>query len=256
MTRLLLILCAVLGLSLSSRVLAEENDFITIEVNDEVEVEIQQIGKTGRVSLIWFTCNQGETSVEYTTALELAKVGYQVYLPDMLSAHFLPPTPSNIATLEPLEMSQIINQIIALNPKAEYFLIGAARGAVPVLKALAAPELKHKPAIKGALLITPRITAESPEPGMDPVYIPEAGQSIVPIKILEGSRTPNRWGLPHLAETLSQSGSRVDTALIPGVRGFFYLRNDKNAAEKNMTELLDHTIFEHIESMRQATNDH
>ena len=106
--------------------------------------------------------------------------------------------------------------------------------------------------LQGALLITPRILAKKPEPGSDPVYIREAGLSRHPIRILEGERTPNRWGLPHLTASLSRSGSAVDSDLIKGVRGFFYLRGDKTAQEIKMTAQLDRIIHENIQIMRAS----
>lgn len=79
----------------------------------------------------------------------------------------------------------------------------------------------------GVLLITPRLNQKASESGLEPVSIDEAGLSIHPLLILEGERTPNRRGLVQLATSLSQSGSRVRTGLIDGLRGYFYLRRNR-----------------------------
>jgi len=118
---------------------------------------------------------------------------------------------------------------------------------VPVIRGLADPRIKNAQSkLRGALLITPRINKKTPQPGSEPVYIDEVGASVHPIRILEGERTPNRWGLPHLGNALARSGSEVSSGLIEGVRGYFYLRDDQTEAEIEMTQNLDRLIHDNI----------
>lgn len=227
------------------------DDNYTIEINDDVEVDIHVIGPPSSTSIIWFACNQGEQTAEFETAKKLVSRDYQVYFPDMLSAHFLSPTPTNIAKIHTLEISQIVQHILQHTESDQVYLVGGARAAVPVLKALADNKIRKSVSkLIGAILITPRINQKTPEPGAEPEYIEEAGLSKHPIKILEGERTPNRWGLPHLSQTLARSGSSVQSELIPGVRGFFYLRNEQTTEEIQMTQQLDKLIHQNIQKLR------
>ena len=226
------------------------DDFFTVTIDDEIEIDILQIGESAPRALIWFACNQGDQTEELNIARKLSAQGYTVYFPDMLSAHFLSPTPSNIARVPQHEVVKVVQQLIDDHPTGNFFLVGGARAAVPLLKGLADPAMSETDRLLGALLITPRILSKKPEPGSVPVYIKEAGLSRHPIRILEGERTPNRWGLPHLTATLSRSGSNVDSDLIKGVRGFFYLRGDKTAQEIKMTAQLDQIIHENIQILR------
>ena len=219
----------------------------SIVVDDDIEIDILNIGESADTAIIWFACNQGDETAEFETARAMAPLGYRFYFPDMLSAHFLSPTPSNIARVPVEEIEKVITGLLDTTEASQVYLIGGARAAVPVLKALASDIIRrrqHK--LKGALLITPRINRKKPEPGAEPVYIEAVGHSIHPIRVLEGERTPNRWGLPFLQQSLAQSGSPVSTELIKGVRGFFYLRSDKNPDEEKMTAQLPRLIHENL----------
>ncbi len=218
-----------------------------LELDDDIEIEIRHFGAAAPIGLIWFACNQGEDSVEFSTARKLAEQGYRIYFPDMLSAHFLSPLPSNIARVPADEVAQVVLHILDTTDAASIYLVAGARAAVPVIRGLADSRL-HRPTsrLKGALLITPRINKKTPEPGAEPVYIDETGHSIHPLVVLEGERTPNRWGLPHLTAALSRSGSLVTTDLIAGVRGYFYLRNDQTEVEIEMTNNLDRLIDDNL----------
>lgn len=220
----------------------------SLELDNDIEIDIRQFGAEASIGIIWFACNQGEDSIEFATARKLVGQGYQIYFPDMLSAHFLSPLPSNIARVPAQEVAAVIKHIVKTTSAEQVYLVAGARAAVPVIRGLASPDLQQPGSkLKGALLITPRINKKTPEPGSEPVYIDETGLSIHPLMVLEGERTPNRWGLPHLVAALSKSGSRVKTDLIKGVRGYFYLRNDQNATEVEMTRKLDVLIHDSIQ---------
>jgi len=182
----------------------------------------------------------------------MAGRGWQFFFPDLLSAHFLSPTASNIARLDAQEVALLIQQLLQRTEADEVYLVGGARAALPVLKALAQPAIKASgDKLVGALLLTPRITARTPVPGEEPVYDASVGQSRHPLRVLEGERTPNRWGLPHLTAALGRSGSPVSNGLIPGVRGFFWLRADRSADEQRQLEDFDRLIEDNLDLLRE-----
>jgi len=222
----------------------------TFKVNDEIEIDIVTFGEPAKTGIIWFACRQGEDAIEFETARRLVSRGYQIYFPDMLSAHFLSSLPSNIARIPAAEIVAVIRHIIDTSSAERLFLLAGARAAVPVIRGLADKNLQQMDSkLEGALLITPRIYKTMPDPGSEPVYIDETGLSIHPILVMEGERTPNRWGLPHLVATLKKSGSRVQTDLIDGVRGYFYLRDNQTPAEMEMTRQLDTLIDENLQKL-------
>ncbi len=221
-----------------------------IEINEDAEIDILHIGNAAPISIIWFACNQGEETVVFKTARKLSTQGYQFYFPDMLSAHFLSPTASNIAKIPTAEVAMVIQHILSESKSNQVYLVGGARAAIPILRGLSDPAIKKiSKNLKGALLITPRITIKSPEPGTEPVYIKEAGLSNHPLRVLEGELTPNRWGLLHLVSTLTKSGSRVEADIIKGARGFFYLRNNQSPEEEKITQHFDKFIHKNIQEL-------
>lgn len=219
----------------------------TFKINDEIEIDIVTFGEPAKTDIIWFACRQGEDAIEFETARRLASRGYQIYFPDMLSAHFLSSLPSNIARIPAAEVVAVIRHIIDNSTAERLFLLAGARAAVPVIRGLADKNLQQMDSkLKGALLITPRIYKTTPDPGAEPVYVDETGLSVHPILVLEGERTVNRWGLAHLAATLKKSGSPVQTDLIDGVRGYFYLRDNQTPVEMEMTHQLDTLIHDNL----------
>ena len=73
-------------------------------------------------------------------------------------------------------------------------------------------------------------------------YVDAVGKTHLPLMILEGERTPNRWGLGHLTNALKASGSDVSAKLIPSVRGYFFNRGDSNTSEELVTSQLSGLI--------------
>lgn len=250
MSRILRALLLPVAFFLYSASAAAEEGIESLSLNEDIEIDILHIGTEAPVSLIWFACNQGDETAEFEVARKLSSQGYQTYFPDMLSAHFLSPTSSNIGKVPTEEVVEVVTHIIQSNVSSKIFLIGGARAAVPVVKGLSDSRIKALGnRLSGALLLTPRINRRNPVPGSEPEYVTEAGQSIHPIMVLEGERTPNRWGLPHLTQTLASSGSQVQSDLIPGVRGFYYLRSDKTEQEEEMTSQLDKIIDSNIQRL-------
>jgi hypothetical protein len=88
----------------------------------------------------------------------------------------------------------------------------------------------------------PRLNKAAPEPGKEPEYLDSVGKTHLPILVLEGERTPNRWGLGHFTQALKHSGSPVTIKVIPEVRGYFFKRQDSNMPEEVVTSQLSGLI--------------
>ena len=143
-----------------------------LEINDEIEIDIVTFGEPAKTGIIWFACRQGEDAIEFETARKLAGRGYQIYFPDMLSAHFLSSLPSNIARIPAAEVVSVIEHIIDTSAAERLFLVAGARAAAPVIRGLADKGLEQtNPKPKRALLITPQNSKTTPDPGSEPVFI-------------------------------------------------------------------------------------
>jgi hypothetical protein len=163
-------------------------------------------------------------------------------MPDMLSAYMLPKSRSSYAKIPNEDLLFLIEKA-ALQHKKIYIV---ASGADTQILLRTAKQLKEKyptnNPLKGAILLFPRLNQGAPIPGMPPHYVEDVGKTNIPLMVLEGGRTPNRWGLNHLTQALSQGGSQVISKVIPDIRGSFFRREDPNRAEDVVTSQLSGLI--------------
>jgi hypothetical protein len=223
------------------------SEIISLSVADDVEVDISTYPATGDKILLWMACNEGSPGPETRAAAYLAKQGIEVWIPDFLSAHFLPQGPSSIYKIPGHEVSSVIELMNQQRPGKDIYLVAGGRANAPLLRGAVEWEKQaDRKAIKGAIMLYPRLNLLEPVPGNEPVYIEAVGKTKLPIVILEGERTPNRWGLPHLSGKLKQGGSSVAYELLPKVRGYFYTRPKKTPAEEALAGKLPKLILSHL----------
>lgn len=216
-----------------SAVSAWAMDVSSFRLPDGTDVSLRQFPASGNTLLLWFACDEGQGTAESKAAAELAKRGITTWLPDMLGAHFLPMGPSSMDSLPAEEIAAVIEHARQSNKRL--YLVTAGRASLPVLRGLAAWQKQAAPetrdAIQGILLFYPELYAGTPVPGTEARYEPVVGETRARIVILQGERSPGRWWLRHLKHALEQAGSTVHTALLPGVRGYFFIREEQTPEE-------------------------
>lgn len=239
-------LCLLLCFSFQS---AQAADSISLVISEDIDVSIDIYSATDNREkvLLWLACNEGSEGTETRSAAELNKHGIDVWLPDFLSAHFLPQGPSSIYKIPGAEIAAVINEIVKQRPQADIYLVAAGRANAPLLRGAVEWEKKTgNKALKGILMLFPRLNLLEPVPGNEPVYIEAVGKTRLPIIILEGGRTPNRWGLPHLKKALEKNGSSVSFSILPKVRGYFYTRPKKTKAEEALSKKVHELILNNL----------
>ena len=201
---------------------------------DEFEIDVRVFPAQGNILILGFPCDEGNSIVEEKTALSLAEDGIEVWMPDMLSAFMLPNVRSSFKEITTESLITLINE--ASKTGKEVFLIASGPETELVLRSASAWESvdSHKP-LAGAVLMFPRLFKETPVPGQIPTYVDAVGKTRLPIVLLEGERTPNRWGINSLSHELNKRGSKVKAKVIPMVRGFFFKRQDTNRSEDVVT---------------------
>ena len=159
----------------------------------------------------------------------------------MLSAYMLPKVRSSLGEIPTDGLIKIIED--AKKTGKKIYLVASGPDTELILRVAEEWEKTHKGDILGgALLMFPRLNKQEPEPGKPPEYQDAVGKTQLPIMVLEGERTPNRWGVGHLTNTLKKSGSTVYAKLIPDVRGYFFKRKDPNVPEDLVTEQMSGLI--------------
>ncbi len=206
----------------------------TIEADDETEIDVRIFSSKGNQLLLGFACDQGSSIAEEHTAESLAKDGIEVWMPDMLSAYMLPKLRSSLSDIPTNGLEKIILE--AKKTGKKIYLIASGADTELILRVAQNWNKKHSDSpLSGAVLMFPRLNKTKPEPGKPPVYQDAVGKTKLPIMVLEGERTPNRWGIGHLTNALKKGGSTVYAKLIPDVRGYFFKRQDPNVPESLVT---------------------
>ena len=237
---IILSILSVLVLSGLQPAVAREAEIVKFELPGGDTVDIRKFTADGDTMMLGFACDEGTGQAEMHTASLLADTELEIWMPDLLSAHFLPKLRSSIGEIPVADIVSLIDEALASSDKALY-LISSGPGSAMLLEGLVQWEQANPTpteAPKGVILLYPRLNAGEPEPGKDIVYIDAVGKTRTPIAILEGAKTPNSWALDDLKARLEAGGSLVTTAVIPGVRGYFYERQEQNLPEDIVTDQL------------------
>jgi hypothetical protein len=200
---------------------------------DDADVEVRVFPAEGDVLLLGFPCDEGKSVAEEKTANSLAEDGIEVWMPDMLGSLMLPKVRSSLESIPTQSIISIISE--ALKTGKKVYLIASGPDTELILRAASEWEAEGHEPVAGAILMFPRLFKGTPVPGEIPEYVDAVGKTKLPIMLLEGGRTPNRWGLNTLSHELQKSGSEVISKVIPKVRGYFFKRQDANRSEDVVT---------------------
>lgn len=222
--------------------LSTGQEITTIKTPSGEDIEFRIFPAEGNVLVLGFPCDFGESINEESIAQSLSDDGIEVWMPDILSAYMLPKARSSLAKISNKDLVYISQK--AAKTGKDIYLIASGSATQLVLRAAAKwreqyPDLDN---LKGLILLFPRLNDGTPTPGVEPKYVKSVGTTKTPIIVLEGGRTPNRWGLKHLSEKLSAGGSKTISKVIPDVRGYFFNRTDPNRTEDIVTSQLSGLI--------------
>ncbi len=221
--------------------LADEDGVMNLELDGENSVDIRRFYAEGENLLIGLPCDAGDGIAEMHTAAVMASDDLEVWMPDLINARFLPDLKSSVKQIPASDVARLIDFAIESTGKRVY-LISSGVGSSLLLRGLLEWEQQSSgdlDSLGGVILMFPRLNAAPPEPGRDPQYIAAVGKTQTSIVVLEGEKTPNSWSLESLAERLRAGGSKVITSVIPGVRGYFYDREQPNRTENVVTSQMD-----------------
>jgi hypothetical protein len=230
---LIFVLLSMLASSLPARELR------SLEIGD-TRIDVRVFGAEGNTLLLGFPCDEGKSGAEEKTAQALSEDGIEVWMPDLLTAYMLPDVKSSLASIPAEAIADLIDT--ALKSGKRVYLIASGPDTEVVLRGSAHWEKSHSGQLAGAILMFPRLFKSEPVPGQAPEYIDAVGHTKLPLVVLEGERTPNRWTLNQLTTALAKGGSNVHAKLIPSVRGDFFRRDDTSSSEEMATLQLDGLI--------------
>lgn len=241
---------ALLGLLLAAAPCVAAPPSLMLE--DGTEIALRVFPARGAAQVLWLACDEGHGTREARASWNLAANGVEAWLPDYLGGHFLPAAPSSMEQIGGAEVAALIDLARASSGKKIY-LVSAGRGALPALRGIQAWQRQHpgQAGLQGAILFYPELYAETPLAGAEAQYHPVVMHTNVPVFIYQGARSPGRWWLGHLRSALESGGSQVRSEILPGVRGYFYVRQDSDPAEDAMSRRLPELIRKAIKNIDQ-----
>lgn len=231
-----------------------EVETVTVTLDDDSEVDIRKFSAKGAFLLLGFPCDQGTGLNEASASEAMAAAGIEVWMADLLTAHFLSRTPSSIRSLDGSNVQQLIARVARETDKT-IILAASGYGSVPVLRGARLWRLQQQDRVRdplhGAILFYPLLNARKPEPGKPLEYLPVVHDTNLSITIFQPERSPNRFSLKHLTATLEEGGSRVEASLLPGVRNNFYRLKNPTPEERTMTHKIPRLMIDSIKAMER-----
>lgn len=245
-----LLALAIFCLTLVPAVLHAEVQHDSVMLTEELEMDLRYFSADGDTMLLGFPCDQGTGRAEAAAGEVLSSRGIEVWLADLLGAHFLPISPSSMRSLEGEEVAHLIDYAVKQNDK-RIVLTASGYGAIPALRGARIWRQQHPDdkRLAGAILFFPMLTAHDPEPGKPLEYLEVVHNTSLPIVIMQPGNTPTRFWVKKLKKTLEKGGSRVHVEILPDVRTRFYSRSDATPAENAMAQRLPELVEQALEKL-------
>jgi len=224
-----------------------------ITVND-TDISIQVKKAQGNVVAIWLPSEAGPQPVDDQLAVDLAQLGIEVWRVDLLEAHFLPVLESSMDKLPAEDIVALVNHAIKGTGKKILWITGG-RGAIAVLRGLHAWQLNGGDSSKivGAVLFSPKLFVETPDPGKSGELMPIVSATNLPIYFIQPQQSPWYWKLNQMTSALERGGSDVFIRILPKVRDRYLFRADTTEREKQFASHTPRLILQalhQLESLR------
>lgn len=247
------LLFALLLVFAAAAVQASTEQFESVELDEETEMDLRRFSSEGNELILGFPCDLGTGEAEAQSGEVLSERGLEVWLADLLGAHFLPIAPSSMRSLQGEEVAALIQHAVTVHSEKRIVLTASGYGAIPALRGAQIwqqrhPEDKH---LLGAIFFFPMLTAGNPEPGKPIKYLPVVGQSNLPVIIMQPGNSPTRFWVKKLKKELEKGGSQVHIEILPKVRSRFYSRSDASSDELAMARRLPELVEQAVEKLKQ-----
>lgn len=226
---------------------------LLLSLPEDAEVAVQRYPASGESLVIWLAPESGVGSVNRDIAVQLANQGIEVWLADLIEAHFLPGTRSSLYKLPASDVVTLIQTAYQQTNKAIY-LMGAGAGIIPLLRGAHAWQLNNtrQGVLKGVIVNSPDFYVGTPNPGEKPQLLPIVSHTSLPVFILQPKQSPRYWQLADTVPELERAGSDVYVRILRGVRGGFHIRKDAVPLEKAVTLKLAGIIRQSITLLNSA----
>jgi len=211
-------------------------------LDDGTEISSEVFPAHGDRLLLWLPSEFGLSPRQAPTASALAKLGIEVWIPDLHSAWFITPGRYSLNRVDPKAVQLLIEQ--ALSTGKQVYLQAAGRVNVLALHAVRRLQssAKDTQALRGLISISPRLFRKTPQGGEPAEYVPVATASNLPIFVLQPQDAGGIWRIKQTIGQLEQGGAPVYLQRLKEVSDGFNLRPDYSEHEAQVTAQLPEMI--------------
>ena len=199
------------------------------------EIGIETHPAQGERLLLWLPSEFGLSPRQRPTAEGLAKLGIEVWMPDLHAAFFIAPGRYSLNEIDPQLLVALIED--ALGSGKQVFILSQGRVSALALQAVRRYQQSGKPTarLRGLLAFSPRLYLRTPQGGEAAQFLPIASASNLPLYLLQPQAAGTFWRIGRIAEVLGSGGSPVFIHTLPQVGDGFHLRPEFTPAEAAMT---------------------
>lgn len=203
---------------------------------DDVEIPLMRFSGDGDRRVIWLPSEFGISQRRLDLAGALARIGIEVWIPDLHSAWFLPVGRYSLNGADPAAISAVISHAYEMDNRSLY-LLAEGRSAMLALQGVRHWQTTTDATsrLAGLLTFSPRLLARTPQGGRDAEYLPIARASNIPIYLLQPEESGGFWRIADNLAALESGGAPVFLHRLPGVSDGFHVRENFSEAERQMT---------------------
>lgn len=204
----------------------------------------QRHAADGERLLLWVSYERGRTPAEARAAAALASAGMEVWALDPVNSYFLPQLPRSMDAVPVEDVADWLQAAMATGK--QIWVYAVARGAVPVLRGLAAlpKEARSRFCV---MLMYPNIYREA-EPLAEAEYLDFGSLEQLRIRVLQPRRSAATPWLEGRMEALQKQGAEVSSVVLENLRENFWARESPTEFEVAEGRRLDAVLLREMES--------
>lgn len=184
-------------------------------------------------------------------AEEIAANGLSACFSHVFSDLFLPMKSSYYESIPLGAMLALVATIKRKTQKPVYMVAhGSGNRIIYRMANLSTLLNKETHSLSGAIMLSPNLLAETPEPGQHHQYMSLVHEKTIPLYIFQPSYSPHHWHLDSLLGHIRASGTKVRFQRLPDVRDGYALREDRTEKEQVLREQAAKLFIGAIEQLK------
>ena len=221
---------------------------LSVEVLEE-ELTVDRYQAKGDQLVLFISTGFGMPERIDDISAEVAKLGVEFWHIDLVENLFLPRATSTFREMDGSYVAGLIAKANKITGK-NITVMTRAYASIPVLRGIRkwqqqqvslqnklTNEAKNDTYLNGVILLSPELYSKVPDLGLDPIFVPVASASNIPVVFFQSGSRGNRWQMDKVVTELQKGGAQVYAKLFPGVTGIFYEADNAPETKKLIKNL-------------------